>query len=169
MTKLDLGAFIQAYVHDNLGPAEAYRRAGYTPEGDKDNAGLLAQRYLKKPEVIDAIEEAQRDTKALAKNLTLNALKDFLEKELHMLEPKEKGKFLLAAADKLGLAAARQVEHTDRTVIGATEALAKLKALISANPAARNLIDVTPAGRVVESDAGTGAGDSEADSGNRGE
>lgn len=169
MTKLDIGAFVQAYVHDNLGPAEAYRRAGYVPEGDKDNAGLLAQRFLKKPEVIDAIEEAQRDVKALAKNMTLHALKDFLEKDLNSLDAKEKGKFLLAAADKLGLAAARQVEHTDRTAIGAVEAIAKLKALMSANPAARSIIDVTSAGRVVEPDAGAGAGDSPADSDNRGE
>ncbi len=158
-SNIDLAEFIQAFVYENQGPAESYRRAGYVPEGAKDNAALLAQRYLKKDEVLTAIEEAQRDRRAYARNLTLNAIVEVLEKELPAMATKEKVTFLMAAADKLGVSAPKQIEHRDMTAITATQALAKLNALLSVNP---RIIDATPNAR-------TGEGNDAADSGNRGE
>lgn len=137
-TSIDLEAFVQAFVYHKTGPAEAYRRAGYQPKGDNDNSALLAQKYMKRPEVAQAIEDAQKDRFLRAKQLTVDSLLDMLENDLGKFAIKDRGDFLIKASKELGFTRDQAPDQTGN-LVSAIEALAKVKAILSGIPATRTI------------------------------
>ena len=138
-SSIDLEAFVQAFVLDKAGPAEAYRRAGYQPRGDNDNAALLAQKYMRRPEVAQAIEDAQKDRFLRAKQLTVDSLLDMLENDLPKFSTKDRGDFLIKASKELGFTRDQRQDDGTGNLVSAIEAMAKVKAILSGIPAARTI------------------------------
>lgn len=113
--KIDRETFARAVVNGES-YASAYRMAGYRPEGDNDNAKILAQKLIKNEEVQELMEQFKAEKFKNLRELTVVMLEKFMREDYHDLSPKDKAVAIQTLAKITGVEAPKVVEvnHNNR-------------------------------------------------------
>jgi len=107
---ISLEVFVDSFVNKKLPAAESYRAAGYKQKNDRDNSRILANQYMRRPEVQQAIQDAQVEIVGQLKQLTLNSAFDFMQHDYPHLKPRDKINAIKIMMEKTGLDAPKRVE-----------------------------------------------------------
>lgn len=154
--RIDQTAFCEGLILKGLTPSEAYKEAGYNPEG-RDQSTALAKKYMDRQEVQDQLKTLRNGKMYKIQNLAMNAMEEFLEKDFAFLSPEKKATALPAILDKVGLAAPKNVNiqttETKQDVLTAEQLAEQFLEVLSKDPnAEQRLIEATATSTIRSND-----------------
>ena len=155
--RIDQTIFCEQLVYGGCTPAEAYRKAGYSPEG-RDQASALANKYMKREAVLEQIKVLRDGRMHKTQHLVMGAFEDFMENDFHALSPEKKATSLPAIMDKVGLSAPKNVNinttETKQQVLTSEQLLEQFLDVMSKDPNAEQRLIEATASRPGQSDDG---------------
>lgn len=140
--------------------ADSYRKAGYVPQGDNDNAKILAKQFEKRKVVKELIERYREEQYGDLKDVTKARLEQLLNEDWEDMDIDQRIKFLGQACRITGVEAPKNFNInqniTERREISADEAIAGLLD----DKRFAHIFATAIEGDVIEGQADVGEGDS---------
>lgn len=154
--QIDQTVFCEELILKGRTPSEAYKAAGYNPQG-RDQSTALAKKYMEREAVTEQLKTLRNGKMYKIQNLAMNAMEEFLEKDFAFLPPEKKATALPAILDKVGLAAPKNVNiqttETKQQVLTSEQLLEQFLDVLSKDPnAEQRLIEATASSTVREDD-----------------